>query len=189
MQESQKEYMIRLEKRRRALRAKERGQWKCDLEMSLKWHLTPLATLRLSLNDWEIRFWNYGGIFIPMGTRLRYRSGVWSGAALLPVFGKAPTNAPNFQAPLAPPRCGWAELIRRLRALRMETLPDQDELWTLPPLILDGNIRAVELRQGKAYHSYHYSNPGMHWCPEASYIERQVCVLGEQLPRPRELLE
>ena len=78
-------------------------------------------------------------------------------------------------------RPDWAKVLRELEANELWSLPDQS---TLPStrVAVDGWGITVELRDGRRYRAYHYSNPDNQDAPEAkraAAIAKELRVIDE----------
>lgn len=170
--------------------------------------LTPLSETRLPPGDREARIWIDRGLvnpfwmyrlvsrngratgelvfywFAPMTVDSSFDRGVraWIGNSCDRFVHAQDVSVCHGRFASAPP---WRALLDSVGSLGLWTLPDPATLPRDGVMVLDGSIVHVELRDGDAFRSYDYANPGRHpsWPSDAQMaaILQALAVIDSHL--------
>jgi hypothetical protein len=178
--------------------------------------LKPLRHTYLSADTREVRLWIGGGLFWPQDLyRVVSENGRVTGEWYRYWDSPAPDRTSVIRIPFGilvraglAGQCGsirtrgdtevcevrfshepdWSAVLDRMSEAEVWTLPDQTALPDDRIMVADGWMLTVEIRQGRQYRTYNYSNPGSHQQPEAKQARRIADALRSlQLLVPRAL--
>jgi hypothetical protein len=167
--------------------------------------LEPLRTTQLPAGSREVRLWLGGGLVWPQDLyRVVSRNGRVTGEWYRYWYSPAPDSMSGLTVPFGmlvrPGLSGqcvsirtrgdaetcevrfsrepdWSALLQQMSEAGVWTLPDETELPSDSIVVFDGWVLTVELRDGKQYRAYNFSNPQYHRQPEA----KQAVAIADAL--------
>ncbi len=127
-------------------------------ERTAKTNIKPLRNKTLPEGDVEVRIWRGFGLAALVGWSMRRDDGKWDANYFDTDF--VSNKWVYKDRSIGPPKSGWDSTWNSLLQAGLLALPDSDTL-NCDPMVQDGISYVVELKKGRSYRTYKYSNPDM----------------------------
>lgn len=134
-----------------------------------------LRSKSISDDDMELRVWGGFGLTRLEGFILNRTDGKWSATQVHERFSKGE----KIVNPLVEPRRGWEAAWQSLLQHQILTLPDSKTIKCENPMN-DGYSYVIEIRKGRAYRTYSYSNPDPSQCEQARQVLKIADIIRDE---------